>query len=252
MIVPDEPSDEIDISALVGFYEAAYQAARRHTQCTLVFPAYKRDWSAFAEVGFPPSHFENVVVDCHLYQCFGEGWQSGTNLEQSLECARTGEGHWPCLSDLPSPSMVSEWSLRLPTWDSSFPVARDLMAMPPAEHDAVYRQYGRNQVMQYAAKGASWFFWTWKVDARSANANYGEPQWDFRTCVQRGWLDPRWWGGEPLGRDDDAEEGAAAEGGAEDLEAEEMMPPVDLARTQSIGGATGLVDLVSNLSIVSH
>ena len=46
--------------------------------------------------------------------------------------------------------------------------------------------------------------------------------------------------------------GAGAEGGAEDLEAEEMMPPVDLARTQSIGGATGLVDLVSNLSIVSH
>ena len=97
-------------------------------------------------------------------------------------------------------------------------------------------------------------------------------------CISR--ASPRW-GGEPLDRDDDgdgappetcdvaddleAEEGMTPHASdspcisrvsprcdvAEDLEAEEMMPPVDLARTQSIGGAGSLVDLVSNLSIVS-
>lgn len=66
------------------------------------------------------------MIDAHLYHCFGDGWQLDSSLHDVLECARSGEGHWPCLGDLPAPAMVSEWSLRLPAWDTRFPVARDL------------------------------------------------------------------------------------------------------------------------------
>ena len=111
--------------------------------------------------------------------------------------------------------------------------------------------------MQYAAEGASWFFWTWKVDAHEHHGNDGEAQWDFRRCVERGWLDPRWWGGEPLHPGLAPNEEAPirmqdAPDAAEDLEAEEMLrPALSLARTASIGHVGGLVELVGNLSLLS-
>ena len=201
LTVINEPSNEIPIETLVGFYEKAYHAARPHTQCSLVFPAYKRAWSDFEAAGFPMTYFENIVIDAHLYQCFGDAWQRETSLEESLENARTGEGHFPCLTHLPAPSCVSEWSLRLPVWDDKFPIAQVLAAKDEAAQHAIYRKLGRAQVMQFASRGASWYFWTWKVDAPSANRGAiipGEPMWDLRECVRRQWLDPRWWGGELL------------------------------------------------------
>ena len=60
-------------------------------------------------MNFPPAHFDkNVTYDAHLYQCFGDVWAEEQSLESTLECARTGDGHYPCLSDLPA-SMVSEF-----------------------------------------------------------------------------------------------------------------------------------------------
>lgn len=187
LTVINEPSNEIAVETLTDYYLRAYAAARKHTDATIVFPAYKRDWSAFTSLSFPPEHFENVMIDAHLYHCFGvspeclestrhvlrrgwtcgraltapcspppvhrppnirplimgairtprerhspspdhlrspsqDGWQMKANLNDVLESADSGDGHWPCLRDLPAPAMVSEWSLRLPAWDSRFPV----------------------------------------------------------------------------------------------------------------------------------
>lgn len=56
-------------------------------------------------------------------------------------------------------------------------------------------------------------FWTCQVDSPSANRHArfpGEPMWDLRECVQRRWLDPRWWGGEALYEEtDDSAHGGA-------------------------------------------
>lgn len=57
---------------------------------------------------------------------------------------------------------------------------------------------GYGQVKQFANQQASWFFWTWKVDATDGRGEAAEPFWDLRECVRRGWLDPLWWGGEPV------------------------------------------------------
>lgn len=196
--VINEPSNEIPLAKLTDFYDRAYMAAREHTGATIVFPAYKRDWSGFAAARFPPAHFENVMIDAHLYHCFGDGWQLETSLDDVLECAYTGDGHWPCLRDLPAPAMVSEWSLRLPAWDSSFPVARDLANLDQSSRQATYQQLGRGQIEHFAQLGASWYFWTWKVDATDKHGRAAEPHWDLRECVRRRWLDPLWWGGAPL------------------------------------------------------
>ena len=85
----------IPTEQLVGFYHRAYAAARPHTAATLVFPAYKRAWVDFEEASFPPAHFENVVVDAHLYQCFGDTWQKETSLDEALEYARARGGARP-------------------------------------------------------------------------------------------------------------------------------------------------------------
>jgi len=198
LTVINEPSNEIAVETLTDYYLRAYATARKHTDATIVFPAYKRDWSAFATLSFPPEHFENVMIDAHLYHCFGDGWQMKANLNDVLESADSGDGHWPCLRDLPAPAMVSEWSLRLPAWDSRFPVARDLAHLDERERQRAYQQLGQRQIENFARLGASWYFWTWKVDATDARGEASEPHWDLRECVRRRWLDPLWWGGEPL------------------------------------------------------
>jgi glucan 1,3-beta-glucosidase len=249
LTVLNEPSSEIPTPVLREFYERAYAAARQHTSATIVCPVYQRGWHDFESAGFPPSHFDNVRYDCHLYHCFGHGWQRETPLATALDAARSGDGHYPCLHDLPAPAIVSEWSLRLPTWDGSFLVARDLSALEAAEVHRVYRRLGKGQVRQFAERNAGWFFWTFKVDASKANGGAGEPHWDLRECIRRGWLDPRWWGGTG-GAGGTATEGSDAE---DDPEGPAVADVVMLTRSISaVGSAGGLVDMVSKLSLASN
>ena len=258
--VINEPSDEIPLPQLLAFYERAYAAVRKHSSVGVVLPVYKRDFDGFAQAGFPPQHMNHIALDCHLYQCFGDGWQHETTLEKALECARSGEGHWPCLPHLPSPAMVSEWSLRLPTWDARFPVAKDLAALEggDAALQEVYRQFGRAQIRQFGEHGAGWYFWTWKVDAGVRGGGDGEPHWDMRECVKRGWLDPLWWGSDlasdaPLLADDEIHMVVASQ----PVPAPSADAPVDVAegveivRCASVGHADGLADLVSAMSLTT-
>ena len=55
-----------------------------------------------------------------------------------------------------------------------------------AARDDAYRQLGRGQLQQFARNNAGWFFWTFKVDAPTANNGSGEPHWDLRECIKRG------------------------------------------------------------------
>jgi len=186
--VVNEPSRSISTRDLVAFYCDAYAAIRSHSQVTVVMPVYQRMWWWLRFWGqFPPPHFDNVVFDLHLYQCFGWPWER-CSLSGALRSALSGFGHFPSLRHILSSgheAMVSEWSLRLPEWDASWPIARELKAC--ADRDAVYREYASAQLQQFAASRA-WYFWTWKVDAGAANGGLGEPHWDLRECLRRGWI----------------------------------------------------------------
>ena len=119
--VLNEPSCDIPIHTLADYYVRSYEAVRKHAPgAHVTFPVYQRLWDEFAEADFPPPHFDsNVSYDAHLYQCFGDVWTEKLGIEGTLECARTGAGHYPSLDDLPPhvSSIVSEFSVKLPSWD---------------------------------------------------------------------------------------------------------------------------------------
>ena len=197
----NEPSREIPAEKLVAFFERAYAAAAHAADAArapgaaplvVVAPVYQRRLAELAAGGrFPPAARARArfACDLHLYQCFGECWQRRA-LDDHLRRARDGRGHFPGVDEVPGPLVVSEWSLRLPEWEPRFPAGRALRDAPdPA---AVYRRFAAAQLRQFAARGAGWYFWTWKVDAPSANGGAGEPWWDLRECLDRGWIDRAW------------------------------------------------------------
>eukprot|EP00928_Gymnodinium_smaydae_P090743 TRINITY_DN74497_c0_g1_i1.p1 TRINITY_DN74497_c0_g1~~TRINITY_DN74497_c0_g1_i1.p1 ORF type:complete len:456 (-),score=74.67 TRINITY_DN74497_c0_g1_i1:95-1399(-) len=189
--VLNEPCSSIATRRLVNFYVDAYAVIRKHTDVTVVMPVYQRVWWWMRWWGwFPPPHFENVAYDVHLYQCFGFLWQRFCGLRQTLSSARTGCGHSPSLDAVLNSghdAIVSEWSLRLPEWDASWPVAKAMRDLGEAEAAKVYKEYAANQQSQFE-RAQAWYFWTWKVDASDANCGRGEPHWDMRECLRRGWL----------------------------------------------------------------
>merc|ERR1711924_308424 len=184
----NEPSSQIDAADLCQFYCDAYNVIRKFSDVTVVMALYQRDWFYFRWMNFfPPSYFRNVAFDLHLYQCFGDNWQA-LSLSYALESAKTGEGHWPSVKDVIDsgyPVMVSEWSCRLPEWNPDWQVAKDLNESK--NRDKAYALYIGNQLKQFEDTEA-WYFWTWKVDAPGANDGRGEPHWDLRECIRRGWV----------------------------------------------------------------
>jgi glucan 1,3-beta-glucosidase len=203
--VLNEPSNRISAGRLVAFYVKVHDAIRRHDptgRITIVYPVYQRPYvelssgegicNLFSGRGFPSARLVNVALDAHLYHCFGDGWQQ-TALDRQLETARSGEGHWPCVHELPDRvgRLVSEWSLRLPSWDHTFPVRQHLEEKGAEERARAHREFAAAQIAQYECAGAGWFFWTWKVDCGAffPDAVDDEGPWDFRECLSRGWID---------------------------------------------------------------
>lgn len=182
--VINEPDGGIDSSALAEFYCNAYNAIRQHSESvTILMPVYQRSWWWLRTYNsFPPKHWHSIAFDVHQYQCFGFPWQTHIGLKRTLEWAKTGFGHINSVSEIKNSgyaAVCSEWSLRLPEWDDSWPVARDLAACE--NRDEQYKIYASNQIHQYDA-GLAWYFWTWKVD------NDPEDHWDLSRCMKKGWL----------------------------------------------------------------
>lgn len=190
--VTNEPSCHIPAAVLSTFYTCACKVIRectpRRPDIVIILPVYHRHWGDFHPFFEMISCVDaNVAVDLHLYQCFGDVWQS-RDLEDHLSRARSGQGHSPGVVDIVSssriPVIVGEWSLRLPTWGTSWPCRR-VNAMAPEDQGQVYRQFAEAQLHQFSTLTLGHFFWNWKVDAGRANGGEGEPFWDLQACLER-------------------------------------------------------------------
>lgn len=213
--VVNEPDEHIPPDVLLAFYRRAYAAARAGGLRAETV-AFVMDGNPFRPDRLAPGGYvacatglqgDNLVLDVHAYQCFGEGWAAASLSDilhtwepdhgyvrggNSSGDSRAGER----VAELAAAGrtlnrwvLVGEWSLRLP-WAGPG-VAAEVAAAPApaAAADAAARAFGRAQVTGMAAAGVEgWFFWTWKTDACAA-----EPWWDFQECLRRGWLDPAWW-----------------------------------------------------------
>lgn len=152
--VLNEPHWDVPKKTLARFYEAAYQAIRKHAPdsvAVVISDAFRPyDWGdTLAE-----PLFTNVILDRHFYQCFDDADKS-LDIHGHIQKA---EKQWcedvDALQTL-KPVIAGEWSLALDGEVSP----EDRAAYANAELAAMDRT-------------AAWFFWTYKTEE--------SPEWDLR------------------------------------------------------------------------
>lgn len=154
----------LPLAFLRNYYRAAYDAIRDAAgeAVAVVFPdaGMHRSWSTF----MAHSRYQNVWLDCHLYQhaesCAGSGPSGVRQLlrHTKAELAEAQNSGFPV--------MVGEWS-------SALPVASD--DMTPEGRLALSRVYTSGQLAAFEGCPA-WFFQTWKTAT-------GDTAWDARLAL---------------------------------------------------------------------
>ena len=173
----NEPDPGIPAAYLIDFYRKAYDRIRKylpHEKTSVIISAFPESrLNEFCQKFISPD-YENVMIDLHYYQCFGEWWENRTKQEhlnapsknRGREITRYGCKEW---------LVIGEWSLRLKTsnnWD--LPVKE-----PGLKQDLFMREFADNQIKAYEHT-QGWFFWSYKAENETA--------WSFYDAVERGWL----------------------------------------------------------------
>ncbi|MGH7950771.1 MAG: glycoside hydrolase family 5 protein, partial [Limisphaerales bacterium] len=166
----NEPSEKIPLEILQQFYQDGYARLRKHLGpgVAIVFHDSFRPlaWKNFMQA---PA-FTNVILDTHLYQCFGDEAENRTARQQltfSLDRKTTLDE----MQREELPTIVGEWSLSLPKHSMS--------GLSPLQVESVTRAYADTQLLNYEGT-RGWFFWSYKLQQQS--------EWNFRHCMERGWV----------------------------------------------------------------
>lgn len=166
----NEPSPKIPIAILKEFYQNAYSEIRRHTgvEVAVVFHDSFRAmaWQDFMK----EPQFSNVIIDTHLYQSFGHD-DAERNAQEQLIFALNRKETLEQMQRDELPTFVGEWSLALP-----YRSTRNLSSF---QEKLVTSAYADAQLLCFE-NTRGWFFWSYKMQS--------EGVWNFRYCVERGWL----------------------------------------------------------------
>ena len=166
----NEPHFTIPIPTLKEFYESAYSEIRKHTgpEVAVVFHDSFRAmaWQDFMK----QPRYSNVIIDTHLYQEFSQD-DVARNAQEQLIFALNRKGTLEQMQRDELPTFVGEWSLALP-----YPSTRHLSHF---QAELVTSAYADSQLLCFE-NTRGWFFWSYKMEAEGA--------WNFRYCVERGWL----------------------------------------------------------------
>ncbi len=166
----NEPSPQIPLEILQQFYQDAYPRLR---QCVdpAVAIVFHDSFRPLAWKNFMPAPaFANVILDTHLYQCFGKQDRTRTAREQ-LEFSLNRKKELDEMQHGELPTIVGEWSLALP--------GSDLLELSPLQVTSVKRAYADTQLLNYEGT-RGWFFWSYKLEYPS--------EWNFQYSVEHGWL----------------------------------------------------------------
>jgi glucan 1,3-beta-glucosidase len=166
----NEPKVTVPLDILQQFYQDGYTRVRKYLKpdaAVVIHDSFRPlAWKKFMQ---QPA-FSNVILDTHLYQCFDAQARSRSALEQlvysldritSLDEMQTEE----------LPAVVGEWSLSLP--------GHTMSGLTSLQKESTNRGYASTQLLNYE-ETRGWFFWSYKLEQPS--------EWDFRHCVERGWL----------------------------------------------------------------
>jgi glucan 1,3-beta-glucosidase len=166
----NEPSTTIPVETLKDFYRDAYSQIRRYAgpEIAVVFHDSFRAmaWQNFMKA----PNYTNVIIDTHLYQCFGDEDRERTAQEQ-LVFALNRKSTLEQMQREELPTFVGEWSLALPD--------RSLENLSSFQGELLAGAYAGTQLLCFE-NTRGWFFWSYKMESNS--------QWNFRYCVERGWL----------------------------------------------------------------
>jgi len=166
----NEPHWDVPLEILQQFYQDAYVVLRKHLDpnVAVVFHDSFRPlaWKKFMQ---EPA-FSNVILDTHLYQCFGDQDKTRTAQEQ-LQFSINRKDALDEMQREELPTIVGEWSLSLP--------GKAMLGLSPLQVTSVTRAYADTQLLNYEGT-RGWFFWSYKLQ--------NESEWNFRHCVDRGWL----------------------------------------------------------------
>jgi glucan 1,3-beta-glucosidase len=166
----NEPSWEIPIDTLKGFYQDAYSQIRKYAspEVAIIFHDSFRDmaWQNFMK----EPEYSNVLIDTHLYQSFGQD-DIERSAQEQLIFALNRKKTLEQMQQQELPTFVGEWSLALPN--------RSTQDLSLFQGDLVTGAYADTQLLSFE-NTRGWFFWSYKLESNSV--------WNFRYCVERGWL----------------------------------------------------------------
>jgi glucan 1,3-beta-glucosidase len=166
----NEPRPEVPLDVLKQYYQDGYARVRKHAGpnvAVVIHDSFRPlEWKNFMQ---PPA-FTNVILDTHLYQCFDKAAKSRSALEQ-LSYSIKRKTALDEMQEQELPPLVGEWSLSLPY--------EAMDGLSSLQKESTTRGYAGTQLLNYDAT-RGWFFWSYKLDENS--------DWNFRHCVERGWL----------------------------------------------------------------
>jgi glucan 1,3-beta-glucosidase len=182
----NEPRWDVPTEILKRYYQDGYERIRKHCRAEDVAVVFHDGFRPFREyLGFMNEpEYSHAVFDIHRYQCFeradvemdiyGHIEKSAVNWKQEAD---------EIIRELSLPTYVGEWSLGLNPKAMTL-WAAGLFDYPQEQMDAFQvnvgcRAYAAAQLATFE-KYLGWFFWTYKTETM--------PGWDFRECVERGWL----------------------------------------------------------------
>lgn len=161
----NEPHVSIDMELLQDFYKRAYNELRtvHPTRIIVMHDGFRlSQWKAF----FTTNHFESVILDTHMYQCFDDS-QFNFTIEQHCQAAMK---RTKVLQEIEKfvPVVVGEWSLGL----------RMNGFLKQNDNDENLHKYANAQ-LQAMRNCTGHIFWSYKVSEDFSG-------WNFRKLVERG------------------------------------------------------------------
>jgi glucan 1,3-beta-glucosidase len=185
--VVNEPSCQLPIDRLLQYYKDAYAVIRKAgvpDDVQVVMPVYQRSFKEFRGILTEEAGYRNVVFDVHCYHLFSAGWYRMSLASHLRWAAGKGKTHDVIdIAKCKEKVMITEWCLKIPTWDWSMLSTWEWDALTRAQRTAVMKSFAIRQLRTFAKHSQGWFFWSW--------GDGDSPEWDFRECVKRGWLPAR-------------------------------------------------------------
>ena len=173
----NEPDQSIPGDFLLNFYKQAYHRIRKHLhheKTSVIISAFTESRLPEVARSMPSPDYENVMIDLHYYQCFGDWW---VNLTSDQHLSAPLDNRLPQIRQYGAEDWltIGEWSLALRTaHDWNYPVKDAGL-----DQDLLFRSFADNQLKAYE-ETRGWFFWSYKAE--------NEPTWSFRESVERGWI----------------------------------------------------------------